>query len=609
MRHGWILLGALILSATLVACLGEEETNWAKWDIGLTVSGQGEEVVTTKVYKQTKGNDATEQKGTIQSGALADNSSGTVTITETNSFGDVFRVVGEMDRTSYVPGLSVCNPCCDGDDLKDVRVYVTEAERIWRGKSLAKETYIELRNGNRFEYFTENSSYTDRETEAFTYGLAGEDYLVRIDDLGGIYGDLSGSTFLSRRNASVGDFWVSPNGHITYEAVDESDMKIGEKSGKAVVVELRSAENISSMDITGACLTEYSDRNTQAVVTGVSPSGFYTDVVSTMIHLDPGCEGNFVHRKIGTEYWMDNVLVKEETTYYEVTILDYGYEWMEITEDSKYMRTSKVLTADVPSNATIFALFSVTERTVTWEAKSWDVVKDENTEDEGLWPVDPASYLADDEKITGGIRPGENTSDGDMPDGDEPIDGDAPEDGDVPFDGDVPDGDVPDGDVPDGDVPDGDMPDGDMPDGDMPDGDMPIPGAVGAPCENSTECETNMCMDTSTFQELSGTEYNIVGGYCTTLDEETCRDADAQPIDMTFLGSEYEGLSVCAQPCESYSDCREADSQYCWNPYDLVTYEYLTEGEVETYFGTSSLCLPDAVLNWLYEVLYNNLSL
>ena len=90
--------------------------------------------------------------------------------------------------------------------------------------------------------------------------------------------------------------------------------------------------------------------------------------------LDDGCQGNFTHVKSGTQWWYQNLLIKEEATVQTISIADdgYGYEWYEDDGFGTCTRmTSKISNNDPLLNPLIFVEYQLTTSTYIKELGDW----------------------------------------------------------------------------------------------------------------------------------------------------------------------------------------------------------------------------------------------
>lgn len=391
-----MLLAVLALVPLGVGChLDLGKPNFDSWAIGLQVSGEGSFDELTKSYKQFQGGNAAEQKGTINAGSFAGESSGTLEAHTTGKFTEKWLVVGETSSN---------NPLLPGrDTYGEVPVYLVEHTNVDLDTSTyTKEVTNEEQQPNFLHsYQTENTGWADRVTTASTYGLAGDEYVVKITDLtmlwdpnwelwemfwkedqlegcctalemGGAWAGLKAAVkYLCQSNPSKGDVWINPEGSTIYRAIGNEMVAVGSRNVDAMKLELREVSNVDTMDLVNRCLVIYDDNDSAWTLAGNPVEGFdHADVFPT-VHLDPGCAGNFVHHKVGYEWWYKNVLVKSELTKHFVTVTDFGWEWLEAEGANIIRKTSLVKTA-AAANARAFVEFSYTNRTETYRNTGWD---------------------------------------------------------------------------------------------------------------------------------------------------------------------------------------------------------------------------------------------
>lgn len=387
----WFILGAVACTQSA----GDGSPSFVRWPVGLHVTGQGTYEALTKAYKQVAGGGAVEQKGTIQAGEFAGESSGTFERKQTFTRTSDWLVVGETrSNNPLVPGW---------DAFGEVPVALVEATDVRKDiQTYTREVSVsEKPAGQKHAVQTEDIGVQDRVTHAESFGLAGDEYLVRLNDLslvwdprwelwetfwrqdkGGCEGLAAASefeklmaslTYLGRTGPGVGDVWVHPDGHTIYRAVAKEPVDIGGRTVTAVKVELREVSNVDSTDILGRCIHEQVEGEVEWTTQG-TPSPDEGDHRLPRLHKDPGCEGDFVHRKVGHEWWYANVLVKEEATYYRVKIQDFGYEWLE-WQGGKVLRTSQVKTSNAASaGARPFVQFTYTTEKVAWQVTGWQTL-------------------------------------------------------------------------------------------------------------------------------------------------------------------------------------------------------------------------------------------
>ena len=390
---GWFILGAVACAQSA----GDGTPSFVRWPVGLHVTGQGTYEAATKAYKQVAEAAAVEQKGTLETGTFAGESAGTFERTQTFTTASDWLFVGETrSNNPLVPGRAA---------FGEVPVALVEATQVQKDiQTYTKEVSVtEQPAGQKHEVQTEETSFEDRVTRASTFGLAGDEYLVRLDDLSLVWDPrwelwemfwkqrkiegcceslaaaseyeklISAVKYLGRADPSVGDVWVHPQGHTIYRAVAREPVDIGGRTVTAVKVEAREVSEVDSTDIFARCIHEQVEGDVEWTTRG-TPDPDEGDHRLPRLHKDPGCEGDFVHRKVGFEWWYQNVLVKEEAIYYRVEIQDFGYEWLE-WQGSTVLRTSQVKTADAAAaGARPFVRFTVTVEKVAWQVTGWETL-------------------------------------------------------------------------------------------------------------------------------------------------------------------------------------------------------------------------------------------
>jgi len=355
----------------LAACSSDQAAphQYASWAIGLHVKGSSVEHAVTRSYTQSGDSPAEERKGTIASGDYVGDSSGSLTVDKTTSVDHDWLVVGNtVTENPLVPGDAVFGL---------VPVYVVEGADVTTGIEIRDEFDQQQQGQVLAQSETRTESNIDRKTDASTWGLAGDEYLVKFEDLGQVWNPdldkawadsgvvISGIKYLGKTNVAAGDFWVTPNGNTLCRGMSTDGISLGNTSVSAVRVDLREVANVDDLNLVGRCLVEYDDFDS-AYSDPKQVSDH--DTRTTVVHLDPGCEGDFVHRKIGSEWWYGNVLVKEDATYYEVKISDWGYQWIDY--NAKARKTSHAMPQNV-GDVGKFVEFTQTERHVSYATTAY----------------------------------------------------------------------------------------------------------------------------------------------------------------------------------------------------------------------------------------------
>lgn len=390
-----LIFGSLVFA--LVGCSGSDGgPSFVRWPVGLHVVGQGVFNQEIKAYKQVAGGAAVEQKGTIGSGSFAGQSSGTLVTTRSFSSSSDWLFVGETrSNNPLIPGW---------EKFGEVPVALVEARYVNSGvqTNVTEVSVYEEPQGQKHVVQSQSSTYEDRVTSAESFGLAGDEYIVEIDDLSLLWDPrwqlaemfwkgsmpetwsndlvteyrklMASMTYLGRANPKVGQVWVHPSGHTIYRAVAQEPIDIGGRTVTAVKIEARAVSDLDTLDVLNQCVYEVVEGKALSTVEG-TPSPKEGDDRHPQLHLDPGCEGAFMHRKVGYEWWYNNVLVKEEATHFDLEIVDFGYEWVESQGGELVWRKSEVKTPNAAAaGATPFVQFKVTKTTSSWQATKWEVL-------------------------------------------------------------------------------------------------------------------------------------------------------------------------------------------------------------------------------------------
>ena len=223
------------------------------------------------------------------------------------------------------------------------------------------------------DYITyQNVAYVDSDviTKSDYHGVAVDEYAVKfpLELLWSDFEEVDPSSvkLLFRNDPEIGDVWVSTNGNTLYVYQGIEPVTLGGLAAKAHKVKLYETAAVKA---NGAAIME------QCINKGLeqlSTDNSNTDQYSyTTLFLDPGCEGNFTHAEIGTQWWYNYVLVKEEVAATEIEILDYGFEYYEEQADGNCVRQTTITDQDPSIQMFPFLEYKVTEATRTLSMTSW----------------------------------------------------------------------------------------------------------------------------------------------------------------------------------------------------------------------------------------------
>lgn len=357
-----VLPPALLLPAVLplAACGGG-----GPYSLDLAVKRTTTGTSTTTSYQISDGGDPVERAGTIGTGdncVVAAQSSGTRTATRIYEIQEQFNVVGETEaELPLVPGE---------EEASKVWASIVR-ERVRAASSIeTTETSVDV-TADPAQWQTRTYSDEAQATSAGYHAVAADEFVVRMDmvelweDLEEL--DHSRVELMTMNDPKKGDVWPSQNGNSLF--VWEGDEKL-----------------------TLGGVTMKTDRVAVYTTGTVSPEGEDTAVYDQCFHfglaqvddsrpevepldaeamlLDPGCTGRFEHVREGTQWWHDNVLVKETATVTFVAINEYGYEWTEEDEDTATCTRVVSPTRDVPT-ALPFVQYDVTVTTVETLVKGY----------------------------------------------------------------------------------------------------------------------------------------------------------------------------------------------------------------------------------------------
>ena len=155
--------------------------------------------------------------------------------------------------------------------------------------------------------------------------MTGDEYVVRFE-LAALWSDFEELdpgrlTLLTKNEPSIGDVWVSANGNILYIYAGKDVVNIG-----AIATEV---DKVNLYEVTGlqpAGKEVMDDCINIGVEQLQSNDPSDSQVNNTKISLDSSCVDNFTHTKTGTQWWYNNLLIKEEATVQVISIDDADSE-------------------------------------------------------------------------------------------------------------------------------------------------------------------------------------------------------------------------------------------------------------------------------------------
>jgi hypothetical protein len=325
--------------------------NRAPWKDGLVVTGTEEVNTVTISYKLVDGEGPAERTGTHGAGETCTEAAAAT--------GRSTATTKEVREHNYeVIGTTHTDHPLDPEEGRFGRTAVSVVAQQIRstGTRTTNDDIFPLGDDS----FSNNHEEPDFvSTDARYFGLAGDEYLVQLypldlwtpvsfsaaaEDPSSVGpGDRMSMALWTRRHPKKGDVWTSLDGRLLYRFMGKEKMTVEGKNKKVAKVEVY---HIDEHDPEG------SDLLSDCLITGT-----FTDVTtmpgvddedntrSQAVILDGACEGKFVHQKLGTEWWWDDVLVKAETTSWDVTVTDWGYEWF-LEEDAGCVRQKAAVAPD-----------------------------------------------------------------------------------------------------------------------------------------------------------------------------------------------------------------------------------------------------------------------
>lgn len=370
MRKFMGFVSIAVMALGLNAC--ESGYSYPEWSTGLHVKGTAIAIETTEHYRQTPQGDAFKSKGAIAAGNLVSQSSGTFLQTVTLNMTRDWTVVGQTDSQ---------NPLIPGEpDFSGIPVSLVEGTDVFTTNTSVIETTIsEGPNGAQQVTATSNST-APRETEAWTIGLTGDEYIIAVTDLDLLWDpDLvekwhtdrtafngNGVTYWVKNDPQKGDVWVHPDGHTLYKAVGLESVPVGNSWLDSMKLELRKVASVNEASVRDRCLLVVQDKVTQSTIPNASGSD--GEFAVQKITLDPGCEGNFVHYREGFEWWHKNVMVKASLNEYSIEIKSSGWEWV---QDKTLVRSDSIPVISPPA-AQAYVEYAYTKTNVEWNVQTYE---------------------------------------------------------------------------------------------------------------------------------------------------------------------------------------------------------------------------------------------
>ena len=258
----------------------------------------------------------------------------------------------------------------DEEDVFSPRQAMVVQDRSRTGS----HSYIEETQYDPTTFATFNTNtYTDEAqvTSSSYFGVTADEYVVRFD-LGDLWSDFeeleaTSVELWTKNSPQVGDVWVSENGNILYIYVGVDVLTLGSLPKEVHKVEMYEVGTIQpdGSKAYDDCLDIGASQ-----IQSTNPNQTQQDLDE--VFLDIGCADSFTHVKTGTQWWYQNLLVKEEASSMEIEIIDYGFEWYESdVSTSSCSRQTGTTYGDPLVPAEPFIEYALTTKTYTTEISDW----------------------------------------------------------------------------------------------------------------------------------------------------------------------------------------------------------------------------------------------
>ena len=286
--------------------------------------------------------------------------------------------VKEEQSLNQVVGVTSLNhPLVpNSDEFSDLSAAIVQERTQELSYVVTDETLNELTPGGATEYITYRVlSYQDDviKTASGYYGVAVDEYSVRFD-VGQLWSDFEELSpdavdLLTKDSPEIGDVWVSQNGNTVniYKGVES--ITLGGVPRLAHKVELYETDSVQANG--GAVYTQCLNFGLDQLNTDNLDITQYSN---NQVFLNSGCEGTFTHSKVGTQWWYNHVLVKEEVTVTDIMINDYGFEWFEEDGVGGCNRISSQYKDDPYIAATQFVQYDLITSVRESEITAWSEV-------------------------------------------------------------------------------------------------------------------------------------------------------------------------------------------------------------------------------------------
>jgi hypothetical protein len=290
-------------------------------------------------YNQTEGKEPIESVGVLGSASNCDQAQKSMG-TYTSDFMEEKEILGQVVGITELSHPLVPN---SEEFSKTQASIVQEREKKSFHGMVVENVYEATTESPEFDtdytsYF--NRSYVDSDvtTTSSYHGIAVDEYAVQFP-LHILWSDFESEvnetdvTLLIRDNPEIGDVWVSSNGNTLYVYQGIDLVTLGSTPVKAHKVTLYETGTAQDGNKAGTIIEQCLNLGLEQLNTNETEPYSHPTIV-----LNSGCEEEFTHVEVGTQWWYNYVLVKEDVVATEVEIIDYGFEYYEIQDDGTCVR-------------------------------------------------------------------------------------------------------------------------------------------------------------------------------------------------------------------------------------------------------------------------------
>jgi hypothetical protein len=376
----------LSVAILLIACGGEPIKTGTTWTVKSTTNS------VTKSFTLREGGTPVESLGPLGASespcatgqVLAETSKGSLSVT---TFGEHYTSLAVLGSTEvYHPLVPNENEYSSAlaSIIQERNKSAVSSQTVtvsYDPNSTIGNTTLTEYSSNFYEYDEDGEVVLDEndnpviidpiETDASYYGVSADEYVVRFD-VGNIWMDPDSEIttgdveLLTRNDPKMGDIWSSVNGNTIYvsQGVEQVSFAAGliQKANKVDIYEVGTLQT-DGADVIVQCLNVGSNQSQSD--NPAEPSTAYE-----RSYLDQACNGTFQHVKSGTQWWVDNVLIKESSITTHIFVKKFGYEWYETDESGENCNRVTSHTFDNPLGI-LFVEYDLTTETMESGVTAW----------------------------------------------------------------------------------------------------------------------------------------------------------------------------------------------------------------------------------------------